>query len=257
MAQPWFISFAPAVNPTSRLFCIPFAGGGASAFRPWPALLPRGVELLAVQPPGRESRFRDAPLRDIDSLVAELGAALETRLDRPFALFGHSMGALVAFELTRWLRRRGLPLPTHLFLSGRRAASMPLGRRPYHDLPDDELREELRRMRGTDDDLLQNDELMALLLPAIRADFAAHDTYRYRAEAPLPVPFTLLGGLDDVTTPPDSVAAWADHGSAGARVHLFAGGHFFINEERAAVLGVIAAELAGAPAPRRSEDLVV
>ncbi|WP_158206632.1 thioesterase II family protein [Pseudoduganella flava] len=240
-----------------RLICIPFAGGGASAFRPWGAALSARLEVVAVQPPGRESRFREAPLRDIATIVEQLGTALAAGLDRPFALFGHSMGALVAFELARWLRRQGLPLPRHLILSGRRAASLPLDRRPYHDLPDADLLDEIRRMRGTDDGLLQNDELMALLLPTIRADFAAHDTYRYRPEPPLPVPLSIFGGRDDVTTPPETVAAWAEHGTAGARVHLFDGGHFFINDARAAVLRTIEDELAAAGHIRRSEDLVM
>lgn len=243
MPHPWFISFSPVGNPQCRLFCIPFAGGGASAFRTWQAALPPGVELCAVQPPGRESRFRETPLRDLDALVAQLGAAMVERLDRPYAIFGHSLGALVAFELTRWLRRQGKPLPRHLFLSGRRSASMPIGRRPFHDLPDDELLEEIRRMRGTDDGLLENRELMALVLPSMRADFAVHDTYRYQAEPPLPVPFSVFGGLDDITTPVDSVAGWSEHTSRGADVRLFKGGHFFINDARDDVLRAVGAGL--------------
>lgn len=257
MASPWFISFSSSHVPSLRLFCIPFAGGGASAFRSWSSSLPPEVEVVAVQPPGRESRFREPPLRDLDTLVAELGAAITSQLDRPFAIFGHSMGALVAFELTQWLRARGLPLPQHLFLSGRRAASSPIGRRPFHDLPDAELLEEIGRMQGTDNALLQNDELMALLLPTMRADFSIHDTYQYRARPPLPVRFSVFGGLDDATTPPESVAAWADHSSVGTRVQLFKGGHFFINEERDAVLKAVGAELVRLPSAHRTGDLVV
>ena len=237
--SPWIVACNSPHNPQLRLFCFPYAGGGASAYRKWASLLPPCVQLLAAQMPGREERFVEPPLRDLDSVLRHLVSAIEPLLDRPFVFFGHSLGALVAFELTRSLRSLGRPMPAHLFVSGRRAPSIPIGRRAFHDLPDDELIEELRQLNGASEALLQNDELMALVLPTLRADFAIHDTYVYRQQAALDVPFTVFGGLDDIATTTDNLSAWETLTARGASLSLFRGGHFFIEEVRGEVLSAI------------------
>lgn len=237
--SPWIVAHSSVRNPQLRLFCFPYAGGGASAYRKWPSLLPAGVELLASQMPGREARFVEPPLRDLDSVLGHLASAIEPLLDRPFVFFGHSLGALIAYELTLLLRSRGLPMPEHLFLSGRRAPGIPIGRRAFHNLPDDELIQEIRTLSGTSEGVLQNDELMALVLPTLRADFAIHDTYRYREQAALDAPFTIFGGLDDIATTTDNLSAWESLTTRGARLSLFRGGHFFIDESRDEVLAAI------------------
>lgn len=226
-----------------RLFCFPYAGGGASAYRGWHDLLPPGVELVAIQPPGRETRFNEPPLRDMSAMLAEVARAMAPMLDRPYAVFGHSLGSLVAFELVRLLRQSGLPLPEHLFVSGRRAPHVPIDRRAFHDLADADLIDELRKMRGMTDQLLENEELMAVLLPTLRADFAVHDTYRYREQPALALPVTVFGGLEDEVTTPENLAAWSSMTAAASQVRLFPGGHFFINEHRDDVLAVISREL--------------
>ncbi|MGH8075977.1 MAG: thioesterase II family protein [Lysobacter sp.] len=226
-------------KPQLRIFCFPYAGGGASAYRKWPSLLPADVELLAAQLPGREARFVEPPLRDLDSVLGHLASAIEPLLDRPFVFFGHSLGALIAYELTLLLRSRGRRMPEHLILSGRRAPSIPIGRRAFHNLPDDELIQEIRTLSGTSEGVLQNDELMALVLPTLRADFAIHDTYRYREQASLDVPFTIFGGLDDAATTSDNLSAWESLTTRGARLSLFRGGHFFIDESKDEVLAAI------------------
>ena len=181
----------------------------------------------------------EPPLRDLDSVLRHLMSAIEPLLDRPFVFFGHSMGALIAYELTQLLRSLGRPMPAHLFLSGRRAPSIPIGRRAFHDLPDDELIQEIRKLNGTSEGVLQNDELMALVLPTLRADFAIHDTYNYQEQAALDVPFTVFGGLDDIATTTDNLSAWGSLTTRGARLSLFRGGHFFIDELRDEVLAAI------------------
>jgi medium-chain acyl-[acyl-carrier-protein] hydrolase len=237
--SPWIAACNSPHSTKLRLFCFPYAGGGASAYRKWASALPPGVQLLAAQLPGREGRFVEPPLRDLDSVLRHLVSAIEPLLDRPFVFFGHSLGALVAFELTRSLRSLGRPMPAHLFVSGRRAPSIPIGRRAFHDLPDDELIEEIRQLNGASEALLENDEVMALLLPTLRADFAIHDTYVYRQQAALDVPFTVFGGLDDVTTTTDNLSAWETLTARGASLSLFRGGHFFIEEARGEVLSAI------------------
>jgi len=243
-ANPWFV-----VHPTSgrarvRMVCLPYAGGGASAFRRWAPLLPPGVELVAAQPPGREARFVEAPLRALAPMVEGLRDAIAPLLDRPVVFFGHSLGALVAFELIRALRAAGLPQPAHLFVSGRRAPDIALGRRAFHDLPRDELIEELRGMNGTASGVLEHPELMDMMLPVLRADFEVHDTYRYCPAAPLDVPISVLGGLDDIATDAANLAAWEGMTTGPSRVRMFRGGHFFIEQSRDDVLDAVRAELA-------------
>jgi len=235
-----------------RLFCFPYAGGGASVYRKWPSSLPADVQLLAAQLPGREARFVEPPLRDIQSVLGHLVAAIEPILDRPFVFFGHSLGALIAYELAKLLRSLGLRMPEHLFLSGRRAPSIPIGRRSFHDLPDDELIQEIRALSGTSEGVLENGELMKLVLPTLRADFAIHDTYRYREEAALDVPFSIFGGLDDIATSRENLFAWQTMTNRGAQLILFQGGHFFIDEARDEVLAAVERTLASDEISRAS-----
>src|SRR5688572_31776322 len=138
-ANPWFVMHPAIGRARVRMVCFAYAGGGASAFRRWAALMPDGVEVVAAQPPGREARFVETPLRALAPMVGGLRDAIAPLLDRPLVFFGHSLGALVAFELTRALREAGLRQPAHLFVSVRRAPGIALGRRTFHDLPKDEL----------------------------------------------------------------------------------------------------------------------
>jgi medium-chain acyl-[acyl-carrier-protein] hydrolase len=241
--NPWLVVHAAASPVRARLICFPYAGGGASAFRRWAPLIPAGVELVAVQPPGREARFTETPYRALTPLVAGLREAIAPLLDRPTIFFGHSLGALVAYELVRMLIAADMPRPAHLFASGRRAPGLALGRRAFHDLPQAELIEELRAMKGTGDGVLEHPELMEMLLPLLRADFEVHDTYRWQPGAPLDLPITALGGLDDVATDVDNLAAWQSMSRQPCRVRMFRGGHFFIDDSRDEVLAVVCQEL--------------
>lgn len=226
-----------------RLFAFAFAGGGASVFRQWAKLLPNHVDLAAIQLPGRENRIIEPPLTSIASVVREIALAIEPLIDLPFAFFGHSLGSLLAFETARCLRRSNAPLPAYLFLSGRRAAHLPLNRRPFHDLPDADLVEHVRRMGGTPLNVLADAELMALLMPTIRADFALNDLYRHAPEAPLDIPCSILGGEADATAPGEDLAAWRTITRADAQVTMFPGGHFFVDSSRQEVVRLVADKL--------------
>jgi len=246
------MSASAVAEPTTRLFCLPHAGAGASTYRPWAALIPDGLALTPLQPPGREERLSEPPFTSIREIARSLLSTVMRLADRPFFLFGHSMGALIAFELAHELRRLGLPEPSGLFLSGRRPPHRPVGRDPLYDLPDDVFVERLRKLGGTPPEVFEYAELLELLLPTLRADFEACDTYRPLARSPLDLPIHVFGGRDDADVPPDELIEWNLHTTGTVSVTVFPGGHFYVMERRAelaaAVVGAVMAS-AGRPAP--------
>jgi len=235
----------PSPNPAAqlRLFCLPFAGGGASIFQPWGRALPKVVEVCPVQLPGRENRLREQPHTDIHTLVEHLARQILPYAQKPFALFGHSMGALLAFELTRTLRRQNGPMPLFLFLSAHRAAHLPLRRQPLHGLPDPEFIQAVRRFGGTPDGVFEHKALLALTLPVLRADFTLCDHYRFVPEAPLNCPLLLYAGRYDTEVSPQEVEAWSKHTTQTSRLQIFPGGHFFLRSDRDSLLRAIASAL--------------
>lgn len=236
----WLVRVRPRPEAALRLFCFPHAGGAASSYFHWPAAL-AGVDVAAVQPPGREGRLAEPPIADMPVLLDRLVAAIEPRLDRPFLFFGHSMGALVALEAARELRRRGLPAPARLYVSGRRSPTVPSDEAPLHALPDDELVAELNhRFGGLPAAILAEPELMALFLPVIRADLTVLERHAFRPEAPLDVPITALGGDDDRRAGIEGLEAWRALTSAGFAMRRFPGGHFYLHEQREAFLRAFA-----------------
>lgn len=226
-----------------RLFCFPYAGGGAAVYRGWSAYLPPEVQLCAVHLPGRGNRFGEPAVSSAGVLVETLAADLGPYFDLPFAFFGHSMGALVGFELTRHLRDRGLPLPEHLLVSGRRAPQRPNEKRPLHALPEDEFLHELRELDGTPEEILREPELMELFSPILRADFQLCETYAFVPGEPLEVPITAFGGLEDRDVTRDDLLAWREHTRGGFRLRMFPGGHFFLHAARQSLVHAVAEEL--------------
>jgi len=224
-----------------RLFCFPYAGIGASAFRLWPAALPAEVEVVSVQLPGRETRLHEPPLSAMPAMVGQLLPELRGQLDLPYALFGHSMGATLAWATARALAAEGVSPPLHVILSGRRAPRMPDPDLPLRDLSDAQFIDEIdRRYGGIPAQVRASADLMALLLPALRADIAALETYRQGEAAPLPLPLTVFGGQQDARAPAAQMQAWRGETSAAFHVQLFPGGHFFLNTSRPAVLAAVA-----------------
>ena len=241
----WVVIPRPAPSARLRLFCFPYAGGGASIYYPWPRGLPPEVELCSVQLPGRESRLSEKPFSNVLELVDRMAEALTPWMDRPFAFFGHSNGALMAFELARRLRRDGRRGPVHLFVSGRPAPHVAIEEPPIHDLPEPEFLQALRRFKGTPEEVLQNAEIMELISPVLRADFAMSETYVYQPDRPLAVPLSAYGGRTDDEVPEEQVAAWREHTTADFRQVMFPGDHFFINGDRDRVLAELSRELRG------------
>lgn len=237
----WIVK-KPRPSARLRLFCFPYSGGGATAFRGWAEAMP-SVEVCAVQAPGRETRLREPAETRMAPLVEGIVAALRGHLDRPFAFFGHSLGSLVAFETARALRRAGLPAPRHLFSSGCPAPQTHHVERPIHGLPDARLIEALRRYQGTPEEVMRNEELMNLLLPIVRADFTIYETYSMTEEAPLDLPITVLGGLEDEHTTREELEGWRAQTTRGFVLRMFPGGHFFVHTHRAPLLDTVLQDL--------------
>jgi surfactin synthase thioesterase subunit len=212
-----------------RLFCFPYAGGGASIFRLWQERLPSDIEVCAIQLPGREDRLRETPFDRLSSLIDELADVLYPYMDLPFAFFGHSLGSLISFELTRRLRRQKAPCPLQLFVSGCRAPQIPNPDPPIHQLPDAEFIEELGRFNGTPQAVLDNPELMEVFLPLLRSDIGLWETYVYDREAPLDCPITAFGGLEDEEVSREELAAWCDQTRSRFNMQMFSGDHFYLN----------------------------
>jgi medium-chain acyl-[acyl-carrier-protein] hydrolase len=248
MNSPWLSRFAPRPAAALRLFCFSYAGGGAAIFRPFALAMPADVEVAAVVLPGRENRLRERPLDSMGVLLQALLPALVPEFDRPFAFFGHSMGGLVAFEVARTLAARGLPGPARLIVSARRAPHLTESDAPLHPLPDDAFIAELdRRYGGIPAEILQHRDLLDLLLPAMRGDMTAIETYRHQAGAPLQCPITVFGGTGDTRARHEVLAPWQQHSLGPVQVQQFPGGHFYFND--AAVRSQLIAELARLMAP--------
>ncbi|MEM1205128.1 MAG: thioesterase domain-containing protein [Acidobacteriota bacterium] len=228
---PWLV-FRPRTEPAKlRLFCFPYAGGGASIYRTWASDLPAAIEAVPVQPPGRENRLMETPLRRMDDLANALVPELLPHLDRPFAFFGYSLGATLAYEVALRLQRLHGKPPAHLMVAARRAPHLPPSREAIHDLPEDAFIERLRELDGTPEEALANPELMELLLPLLRADFEVVETYEPIQRPAVATTVTALGGLADPDVEREHLEAWSGYGQEPFRVRMFPGGHFFLHDE--------------------------
>jgi medium-chain acyl-[acyl-carrier-protein] hydrolase len=227
----------PGTSRPIRLYCFCYAGGSASSYANWQADLDPSIEICAIELPGRGMRFGEAPLTSL-ALVTETIAALISRESTPFAFFGHSLGALIAFEVARYMQQRGMTMPMHLFASG---ASAPQHRRPseLHLLDDDALIDKLREFEGTPPAVLENRELMELLLPMLRADFTMAETYSYRPGPRLSMPLTVLMGREDESSENGGAEGWRKESSGPVHIEWFDGGHFFIHPKRDEVLACV------------------
>jgi medium-chain acyl-[acyl-carrier-protein] hydrolase len=213
------------------LFCFPYAGGNAAVFRLWPGQLTADIDVCLVQYPSRHNRMKEPAYTRLPPLVQALVQALLPHLDVPFAFFGHSMGALIGFELARQLRREHLPVPMHLFVSGCRAPQISNPQPPIHHLRGTEFVEQLRRRYDSiPQEILREPELLELLLPPLQADLAIVETYTYSADAPLDCPISAFGGVQDETAGDADLAAWRDQTSKSFELVMVPGGHFFLHQ---------------------------
>jgi medium-chain acyl-[acyl-carrier-protein] hydrolase len=242
-ASAWLAEPRPNPGAGLRLFCFPYSGADASIFATWADNLPAAVEVWPVRFPGRGTRLAEPPFTRLGPLVQAIANALLPYLVMPFAFFGHSLGALVSFELARRLRKLHGLGPAQLFVSGHSAPQIPDRETPIHALPEPEFLEKLRQLNGTPEAVLAHSELRQLILPGLRADFAMCEAYVYEEDASLECPIAAFGGLQDDHVSRDQLEAWRAQTTARFTLRMFPGDHFYINTARPLLLRVIAQEL--------------
>jgi medium-chain acyl-[acyl-carrier-protein] hydrolase len=252
-SKTWIVRLRPIASPRIRLLCFPHGGGSASTFHRWVTGLPKEVEICAIEFPGRGRRLLETPPVSIEEIVVALTERFHPYQDIPFALFGHSLGALVSFELARRLRAMNIQ-PVHLFVSGRAAPQLPDPETPIRHLPIPEFVEAVRdRYQGIPDEILHDAEMIDLLLPALRADIAMNETYQYADGPLLECPISAFGGHQDRSVTTKELAAWRDQTSGAFRLRMFPGDHFFIHSAREAFLRAVAEDLdSSLPPPTRT-----
>lgn len=243
----WFI--CPRANPEAeiRLFLFPYAGAGPTAFNQWMSGFPDHVEIYIAHYPARGSRHHEHPIKQINTLAERFSQAIQPLVDKPFALLGHSLGGLVAFELAKQLRQQDLPKPQILFVSGCGAPHLPDPNPPIHGTSDSEFIQSLKELHGIPSELQDEPEALQFLLPILRADFEAVANYQCQPVAsPLQIPILAFAGLDDPRVARERVEAWALHTDAGFRSYYCPGDHFFIHTCREAVIANVVSELISA-----------
>ena len=241
---PWIVGDRITPSARCRLFCLPHSGSGAFQFASWKNSLPEALDICPIQLPGRENRLRESSFTRIQTTAENLASELNPYLDRPYILYGYSLGALIAFELGRELRRQKIQLPLALYALARRAPHLPQNDAPVHHLPDDLFVAEVaRRYGGMPAIILQDAEFMKLLIPALRADFTALETYLYQEEDPLDCPIYAFGGNFDSTANENDMKAWRTHTSSGFELKMFAGDHFFIRTNQESIFRSIIGQI--------------
>ena len=242
----WCRRYRPARNATVRLVCLPHAGGSATFFLPVSAALSPGVDVVAIQYPGRQDRRAESPIDDIAALADRIHATVRRQPEMPLILFGHSMGAVIGFEVTRRLEADGHG-PARLFASGRRAPATHRDE-TVHLRDDAGIMDEVRRMSGTASSVLGDDEIMRAALPALRADYRATETYTCSPDVTVNCPITALTGDSDPKTSLDEAKAWARQTTGAFNLHVFTGGHFFLTDHTDEVIRLIGRHLYATPA---------
>jgi surfactin synthase thioesterase subunit len=248
----WFAYATPHADADLRLFCLPHVGGSASTFRTWPGIFPTNIAVYPIELPGRGTRFREKAIDRLPLLTERLAEALHPYLDRPFALFGHSMGALIGFELARRLRRDHGICPETLVVSAYRAPHLSAPGIEPHILSDQDLFQRVRALGGTPEEILGRGKLMHLLLATIRADLELCETYRYIQEPPLPCAIAACGGNHDSSVSYSDLAAWQVHTSSPFSLRMFPGKHFYFRQTPLSLLAWLEQTISESATDRQS-----
>ncbi len=224
-----------------HLYCFPYAGSNASIFQSWHAYFPKPISICPVHLPGRGTRFQELPIKQFPLVVEAIADAIQCHVDVPYAFFGHSLGSLIAFEVIQRLQARGMPLPVHFIASGCVAPSLVehLVRNPLSELPEKELIDRLRQLNGTPTEILEHAELLSLVLPTLRADFALYESYRYQYCQPLDCSLPVIGGMDDQEVTWNHLARWRQETAGYFSLYQLPGDHFYIHQQEATLLQLI------------------
>jgi medium-chain acyl-[acyl-carrier-protein] hydrolase len=242
----WWVIPQSRPQAALRLVCLPYAGGGATIYHRWGMALPEEIEVVALELPGRGRRIAEPLLTRIDTIIEAVMAELLPLCDRPVALFGHSMGALLGYELAQALRERSDVRLAHLFVSAHRAPHLPNPHPPMYNLGPADFRRRLEDLNGTPREVFEHPELYALVEPIIRADLEICNTYRWPAHPPLAVPITVYGGAQDRSVERSQLEAWRAATLRRCEVHLFAGDHFYLAPQRQVLTERISRQLSAA-----------
>lgn len=237
--QLWIFCPKPVENPRLRLICLPFAGSGPVVYQPWAQALPPDVEMWGIRLPGREIRWRETAFTSLAPLVEALADVLRPSLDTPFALFGHSMGALISYELVHHWRAQNGPQPVHLMVSGHRAPHRPALNPKVHQADDDVFLNRLKNLGGTPARFFEMEDLVRLSLPALRADFSVWENYQHEVRPALEIPLTVFGGRTDSEAKEADFYAWEQHTVDDFAVHLFDGDHFYFRNDLAPLMNYV------------------
>ncbi|MBM7442873.1 thioesterase II family protein [Streptomyces sp. HB132] len=235
-------------SPALTLYCLPYAGASARMYADWDSRMPSSVTVKPLELPGRGARWSEPALTGMAALLEDLAGAMDEARHTPYALFGHSFGGVLAFELTRHLTDRGFPASRRLLVSACPAPHEATPVETNHDLSDEEFTERLRKLRGTPEELLENEELMELYLPTIRADYTILDHYRAPRITPLNCPVSVFHGADDQDVPEASVGEWAQYSNGSFAAEEITGDHFFLRDSEDELLAKLALHLGGEPA---------
>ena len=235
-----FVSINAPSKVERVLFCFPHAGGGASTFYDWRDKIEGNTQVFALQLPGRESRFGEPLLSNLSEVIELIGAEFHRNGERaPFIFYGHSLGALIAFELCRVFREVGEPLPQHLIVTGASTPHLHYKKQPLSNKPEEELLRKIRDFGGMPASILQDRTLLELLLPILRADLSVFESFQYDEEAPLPIEITAIAGEQDESAPVEEVEAWKAHTAKPFTFHKMRGGHFFVKENLGEIIECI------------------
>lgn len=237
--HPWFLEYEKKPQATIRLFCFHHSGGGASAYYPWRELLSPYIEMVSIQLPGRENRFTEPLNNNLKDITTQLREGFHLYKSKPFFVFGHSLGALIAFEFVKSVQQHYGMHPHHMITSATKAPHLPFRMKHFSQLDDKALKEELKVYNGIDERILHNDELLELFLPIIKNDFSIYETHCFSESQPLPCDILALSGTRDQTVTEEEILAWSAY-TSGKFEHLsFPGEHFFIKDNQKNILALI------------------
>ncbi len=239
LPSKWVNCPKPVAKPKLRLICFPPAGSGTIIYHKWAACLPPNVEMWNMRLPGRESRLRDPLFYRLPPLIESIAETLIPHLDVPYLLFGHSLGSLISFELTRYIRGPGSPMPLHLILSGHRAPHRPPLMPPIHQAGDEQFLTQVKAMGGTPDAVFENEEIVELMLPPLRADFTVCENYRFLEDKPLDIPINVFGSDQDCHAHEADILAWEQHTTGTFKSKMFHGNHFYFQNDPEPLLSSI------------------
>lgn len=237
--QGWYLEYKKNPSASVRLFCFHHSGGGASSYYPWIDYLSPNIEMIAIQLPGRENRFTEPLNNRVGDIVSQLSTRFAVYTDKPFFVFGHSLGALISFEFTKSIHQLYSIYPFHMIISATKAPHLPFRMRNLSRLNDKDLKEQLKIYNGIDERILNDDELLDLFLPIVRSDFSIYENYSYYESKPLPCDILAFSGINDKTVTPEEILAWDKYTEGKFEYLSFPGGHFFLRDKQKRILEII------------------